>query len=143
MSEEQIWNKFLEKIQEKLSPILYDTWFKDTYIYKIDANKVIVIVPYQLHKKQLEETYKDLIIEKFNEVTGTNFDFEFLLEEEIKENKKIEMNVGVPFNNPEQANLNPNYTLVQLINLHIQQQLQLQKILVKNIILYLYMEVVV
>ena len=110
MSEEQIWNKFLEKIQEKLSPILYDTWFKDTYIYKIDANKVIVIVPYQLHKKQLEETYKDLIIEKFNEVTGTNFDFEFLLEEEIKENKKIEMNVGVPFNNPEQANLNPNYT---------------------------------
>jgi len=51
-----------------------------------------------------------LIVETFNEITGTNFDFEFLLEEEVINQKKvIPIETGVPFNNPEQANLNPNY----------------------------------
>ena len=110
MNENQIWNNFLDAIKEKISPISYDTWFKDTYIYKIEENKVTVIVPMQLHKKNLSENYKDIIIETFNEITGTNFDFDFLLEEELNTKKKIiNEEQGVPFNNPEQANLNPNY----------------------------------
>lgn len=110
MKEKQLWDKFLEAISEKISPISYETWFKDTYINKIEENKVITIVPMQLHKKNLSENYKDLIVETFNEITGTNFDFEFLLEEEVKSQKKVIIEEkGVPFNNPEQANLNPNY----------------------------------
>ena len=109
MNKDQVWKKFLEKIQEKISTISFETWFKETKIEDIKENKVIVIVPMQLHKKNLSENYKDLIIETFNEITGTNFEFEFILEEEIKNEKTIEKEVGVPFNNPEQANLNPNY----------------------------------
>ena len=110
MNENQIWNSFLDSIKEKISPISYDTWFKDTYIHKIEENKVTVIVPMQLHKKNLSENYKDIIVETFNEITGTNFEFEFLLEDEINTKKKIiNEEQGVPFNNPEQANLNPNY----------------------------------
>ena len=109
MNKDQVWKKFLEKIQEKISTISFETWFKETKIEDIKENKVIVIVPMQLHKKNLSENYKDLIIETFNEITGTNFEFEFILEEEIKNKKTIEKEVGVPFNNPEQANLNPNY----------------------------------
>lgn len=111
MNEKQIWEKFLEKIKEDISPISFDTWFKDTYLKGIEDNKAIVIVPMQLHKKNLSENYYDLIVKKFNEITGTNFEFEFLLEDEIKTNNKIEIEeTGVPYNNPEQANLNPNYT---------------------------------
>jgi len=110
MNEKQLWDNFLELISEKISPISYETWFKDTYINKIEENKVIAIVPMQLHKKNLSENYRDLIVETFNEITGTNFDFEFLLEEEVINQKKvIPIETGVPFNNPEQANLNPNY----------------------------------
>ena len=109
MNKDQVWKKFLEKIQEKISTISFETWFKETKIEDIKENKVIVIVPMQLHKKNLSENYKDLIIETFNEITGKNFEFEFILEEEIKNKKTIEKEVGVPFNNPEQANLNPNY----------------------------------
>lgn len=113
MNEKQIWNNFLESIKEKISSISYDTWFKDTYINKIEDNKVYIVVPMQLHKKNLSENYLQLITETFNEITGTNFDFEFILEDEIDRsiksaNKKEES--GVPFNNPEQSNLNPNYT---------------------------------
>ena len=111
MKEKQIWNNFLDKIKDEISPISYDTWFKDTYLAKIDESKVTVIVPMQLHKKNLSENYKDLIVKIFNEITGTNFDFEFLLEEEFKNNNIVNFEeTGVPYNNPEQANLNPNYT---------------------------------
>lgn len=110
MNEKQLWDKFLDAISEKISPISYETWFKDTYINNIVDNKVIAVVPMQLHKKNLSENYKDLIVETFNEITGTNFDFEFLLEEEVASQKKVIVEEqGVPFNNPEQANLNPNY----------------------------------
>ena len=113
MNEKQIWNKFLDAIKEKISPISYDTWFKDTYLNKIEENKVIAVVPMEFHKKNLSENYKDLIVETFNEITGTNFDFEFLLENEIDKNdnnNRVDIEKGIPFNNPEQANLNPNYT---------------------------------
>jgi chromosomal replication initiator protein len=54
----------------------------------------------------------DMIVETFNEVTGTNFEFEFILEDEInsktKTNPKTE-NLGVPYNDPVQANLNTKY----------------------------------
>ena len=111
MNEKQLWNKFLEVIQDKITPISYETWFKDTYLNKIEENKIITIVPTPIHKKNLSEIYKDVIAETINEITGTNFEMEFLLEDEINKKKKIiiEEN-GVPFNNPEQANLNPNYT---------------------------------
>ena len=66
----------------------------------------------QLHKKNLNENYKDLINETINEITGTNFEFEFILEDERVAKKKVvieEKSNGVPYNNHEQACLNPNY----------------------------------
>jgi chromosomal replication initiator protein len=111
MDEKTLWNNFLELIKNKLTSISYDTWFSETKLYKIDNKKATVIVPMQLHKKNLVENYLSLITESFNSLTGTNFDFEFLLEDEINEKKKnIIEDSGVPFNNPIQANLNKNYT---------------------------------
>jgi chromosomal replication initiator protein len=111
MNEEVLWNNFLDLIKNKISSISFDTWFSETKLYKIDNGVATVIVPMQLHKKNLLENYIDLISENFNSLTGTNFEFEFLLEEEIAKNNKIEIEEsGVPFNNPIQANLNPNYT---------------------------------
>ena len=112
MNEKQLWDKFLEVIKDKLSSISYDTWFKDTFIDRIEDNKIIVVVPMQLHKKNLNENYKDLINETINEITGTNFEFEFILEDERVTKKKVvieEKSNGVPYNNHEQACLNPNY----------------------------------
>ena len=82
MNENQLWNKFLEEIKDKMSPISFETWFKDTYLYKIENNKAIVIVPMQLHKKNLKENYKDLIIEIFNNIT-------YKIDEEYGYNEKV------------------------------------------------------
>lgn len=110
MNEGDLWNNFLDLIKKNISPISFDTWFSETKLYKIDNGIATIVVPMQLHKKSLIENYIDLISENFNSLTGTNFEFEFLLDEEINKENKIEVEEsGVPFNNPVQANLNPNY----------------------------------
>lgn len=111
MEKDSLWINFLELIKNKISPICFDTWFKDTKLYSLENGKAKIIVPMSLHKKHFTDNYMDLIIENFNFLTGTNFEFEFLLEEEVDSNKKLkDEESGVPFNNPLQANLNPSYT---------------------------------
>ena len=55
-----------------------------------------------VHKKHLMENYKDIIEEKFKQLTGTIFDFDFLLEDEwnkLKDEKKEE---DIPFESEKQ-----------------------------------------
>ena len=88
MNTDILWNNFLDKIKDRISPLSYDTWFKDTKLYKIDKSTAIIEVPMILHKKHLEENYLDEIEEIFNSITGTNFNFKFKLESELLDEEK-------------------------------------------------------
>ena len=59
MNTDNLWNEFLDKIKERITPLSYDTWFKDTKLYKLDGGTATIIVPLALHKKHLEENYID------------------------------------------------------------------------------------
>lgn len=110
-----IWNMFLEKIKKELDPILYETWFMDTKLLELNDNTAKILVPMQVHKKHLKENYNNIIEEIFTEITGSNFKFEYLLEEEITKNVTIDVNkVGVP-NNLFESNLDPKYTFDNFI----------------------------
>ena len=122
MNTETIWNNFLEKIKERISPLSYDTWFKDTKLKKIDKNVAIIEVPMSLHKKHLEENYLDEIEEIFNSITGTNFTFQFKLESELLEEKinddiiqEVRETPGVPYQSNISANLKSEYTFDNFI----------------------------
>lgn len=122
MNVDMIWNEFLTKIRERISPLSYDTWFKDTKLYNIDKNTAIILVPMSLHKKHLEENYKEEIAEIFNSITGTNFTFQFKLESEITDDKKEEEapkteieSSGVPYQSNLSANLKSEYTFDNFI----------------------------
>ena len=111
-----IWNLFLEKIKGELDPILYETWFMDTKLIELNNNTAKILVPMQVHKKHLKENYNNLIEEIFTEITGSNFKFEYLLEEEIVKNVTIDVDkVGVPSNNLFESNLDPKYTFDNFI----------------------------
>ena len=100
MNVEKIWERFLDIIKTKVSKISYDTWFADSKLYQIKDNKAIVIVGMHIQKKNLKENYNELIEEVFTEVTGSNFKFDYLLEEEIENNIEINTDViGVPNDN--------------------------------------------
>jgi len=110
-----IWNLFLEKVKNELDPILYETWFMDTKLYELSDNTAKVIVPMQVHKKHLKENYNNIVEEIFTEITGTNFKFEYLLEDEITKNVTIDVDkIGVPSNTFE-SNLDPKYTFDNFI----------------------------
>lgn len=111
-----LWKTFLDKIKEDISPMLFETWFVETRLVEINDNIAKVIVPMHVHKKHLKENYNDLIIQIFTEITGSNFKFEYYLEEEFEENVKVvtpEIQ-GVPEIDFE-SNLKPQYTFENFI----------------------------
>lgn len=125
MNIESIWNRFLNDIKKRVSSLSFNTWFKDSKLVVLNEEHAVIIVPTIAHKKHLAESYIDIINEIFNEITGTNFNIEFLLENEFNKRNIVEKNdkddeiikddVGVPFNSPEKANLNPDYTFENFI----------------------------
>jgi len=114
-----IWNNFLDKIKDRISPLSFETWFKDTKLYSLKDNTATIIVPMSLHKKHLEENYKSDIEEIFNLLTGTNFTFDYKLDNEINEDENTfiieDVTVGVPYQSSQSANLNSNYTFDNFI----------------------------
>ena len=110
MDKEKLWNSFLEKIKSELTSISFDTWFADTKLYDLSHDTAKVIVPMHIHKKNLKENYNQFIVEKFSEVSGTNFKFEYLLEEEIDTNVEINTDdIGVPSISSFDSNLISKY----------------------------------
>ena len=111
MDLDNIWNSFLSKIKLQISDISYDTWFKETKLISLNDNIATVLVPYHIHKKNLSENYNDIIEEIFTEITGSNFKFNYVVEEEV-ENNLTEDNqiIGVPKVENYETNLDPKYT---------------------------------
>ncbi len=114
MNYESIWANFLEKMEQNLTPINYTTWFADTKLINLEDQTATVLVPIHVHKKHLKESYYDLITNVFSEITGSNFSFEFITEDDLQEKKQKE-EFGVPSIKTFQSNLNPSYTFENFI----------------------------
>lgn len=111
MNLDNIWGEFLNKIKDKISPMLYETWFSETKLIDLNENTAKVLVPMHVHKKHLKENYHDLVEEIFSEVSGSNFQFEYFIEDEINNNIEIDTDeVGVPANFNINSNLKAQYT---------------------------------
>ena len=111
-----IWQKFLERMKENISPMLFETWFLDTKLVHLENSQATVIVPMHVHKKHLSENYNDLIEEIFTDITGTNFKIIYLTEDEYQEQKKkVEIHQDVTSNRKIESNLNPKYTFENFI----------------------------
>ena len=101
MDLDSMWKVFLSKIEIKLKPVLYQTWFKDTKLIDLNDEYAVVQVPFDVHKKHLTENYSDIIKETFLEVTGSIFKFKYVTEEEAKtvlpqkETKPVENNEAI------------------------------------------------
>ena len=105
-----IWNNTLSQIKDELSSLAFNTWFNETKLEKIDNDVAFIIVPMPIHKRHLQENYYDLISNKMFEVTGSQYELEFLLEEEvdkIKDNKEVEVKRDESTNKNINNNLNP------------------------------------
>lgn len=74
-----LWGRILEKVKARLNdPMIYDSFFGDSKIVRLDGNKMIVSVSTSLGATLISMKYQDLLESIANEVTGTNFEFEFV-----------------------------------------------------------------
>ena len=68
MDLENIWIVFLKKMEMKLKPVLFQTWFQDTKLIKLENDLAVIQVPLDVHTKHLKENYNDLIKETLLEI---------------------------------------------------------------------------
>lgn len=113
MNNDLLWNNFLEVLRSKISTVSFDTWFKDTKLINIKEGKLIIQVPMTFHKKFLNDTYYDLIEEIINLITGTNYELDFIVEDDIE---PVEiLNVDNYEDTNINSNLNTKYTFENFV----------------------------
>ena len=111
MDLDNIWNNFLVKIKDEVLPVPYDVWFKDTKLIELKDDKAKVLVQDLVHKKHMISQWNTTIENVFSEITGSNFKFEYITEEELNTNTVIDTDtIGVPSNAFFETNLNTKYT---------------------------------
>ena len=109
MNTDILWANFLSSIKDELSSLSYDTWFSETKLNKIIDDKAFVVVPMPIHKRHLQENYYDLIHDRLFDITGSDYEIEFLLEEELKMEEEKEKIISTKSVEKEfNSNLNKN-----------------------------------
>ena len=106
------WDEILEYIKNEynLSDISFNTWIKPLKFHSVENNKVIIIIPFdQSHSKNyISSKYSLPIKVSITEVTGMEYDVEFILEKDASsEDSLINNNI---INTPEYENTNLNHT---------------------------------
>ena len=83
LKSEELWDKFLVAMQEKMNPISFNTWFKPLKLQELNTkdNKIIIQVPMGVHKTTLETSWHQVIEETLQELTGNTFELMYVLED--------------------------------------------------------------
>ena len=115
MSNELLWNKFLENVKSSVNSMVYSTWFSKTYLLSIDNNKATIVVPLEIHKNRLSTRYQELITSILTKLTGNVYELDFILENEVKIEKEtptvLENTANISRHTfKHESNLNPKYT---------------------------------
>lgn len=103
MEQNKLWESILNEIYPEVNSASFHAWFHDLKLIKIQDNKVYIQVPMEIHKRILTTNYYNLIDDAFYKITNHNYDFEFLLKEEIEENhlapETNQPNIDIPKEN--------------------------------------------
>ena len=120
MNVDIIWSKLLDILKEQLTSLSYNTWFKETELYKLNNGKAYIIVPMIVHKKHISDNFSEILSSILFDITNTNYDLVFLLKEEIEEEEE-KNNINIISNNRDstnnrvESNLNKNYNFDNFI----------------------------
>ena len=105
------WDLFLSNIKSKLSSVSYNTWFKETKLYKQSDDSITIMVPMSFYKDYLNKHYYDLIDNVITSITGKSYDINFISEDDtINDSIVQDDNKSIKKDSSFQSNLNPNYT---------------------------------
>ena len=70
ISPEQLWQKVLELLQERLNRPTFETWIENATIDRLDVNSITILTPNAFVMNHLQKHYLSLISEVVTEVFG-------------------------------------------------------------------------
>lgn len=80
-----VWDNILNDLKEHISSLSFQTWFLDTKLFEKDDGNYKVIVPMSIHKKHLDENYRDLLETIILKYDSSFKDIKYFLKEEVEE----------------------------------------------------------
>tara|TARA_B100000686_G_scaffold80695_1_gene87046 strand:- start:1784 stop:3154 length:1371 start_codon:yes stop_codon:yes gene_type:complete len=81
---EAIWKKCLEKIEKRILPDSFTTWFSPTYPRNLNDGLITIAVPNQFYRKCLIENYRELIESTLKSISEEPLLVDFCVESEKK-----------------------------------------------------------
>ena len=82
MNAKQIWQTTIEKVQSRVSPAVFTTWFQGTAAISFQDGVFVVRVPTTFAKAHLEGRFIDLIRSLLSEVTASPVEVRFVVAKE-------------------------------------------------------------
>jgi len=91
--EKIVWEELLSKLEKKLKPQNFKTWFKPTQLYSVTSEKLTIMVPNDFFKKWLDRYYMGMIRREIAKISGHEMEVDFILPPKYNNIKKRK-NVG-------------------------------------------------
>ena len=85
MNAKQIWQTTIERLQTKVNPAVFTTWFQGTSALSFQDGVFVVRVPSTFAKAHLERRYLDYIRTILAELTGQTVEVQFIVAKETIE----------------------------------------------------------
>ena len=79
MNAKQIWQTTIERLQSKVQPAVFTTWFQGTSAHSFQDGVFVVLVPTTFAKAHLEGRFVDLIRSLLSEITGGPVEVQFVV----------------------------------------------------------------
>jgi len=80
-----IWDKTLKIIKDKINHQSFKTWFLPTEFISYEKNLLKVKVPNKFYKTWLTEHYMDIILQSLNNISPLTIDIELVIDEDTRE----------------------------------------------------------
>ena len=113
MNAKQIWQTTIEKVQSRVSPAVFTTWFQGTAAISFQDGVFVVRVPTTFAKAHLEGRFLDLIRSILSEVTARPVEVRFIVTRENPDQESDQMEQA-PFATPKRGYRIPKSRLTPL-----------------------------
>ena len=125
MDNNLLWQKVLDNISNIVDPLSFETWFKNIDFIGIVDDKIRLVIPIMWYKSHIEQNYKDIILNSFNNLLTSPVDsIIYILKDNVedvleRDKEKNISSVSIPNSSNyalnHESNLNKNYIFENFI----------------------------
>ena len=106
----ELWNNILALVSKENDKTIFDAFFRNTSIYKVDGSKIFILCESKLGKEILRDRFANYLSQKINQATSSNYAPIFVTQDDLKDKQKfVDSSTEEPsyFKN---SIIDPNYT---------------------------------